>query len=198
MELNEDVEYGQTPLSEEEREELKITFINSKKELNEFEQQNIEEAMLWLANKNLTARIILYQKFVCRIHKRMFCNVWNWAGKLRSSDKNIGVNHQDIIIALKILFDDTLFWIENNVFEPEEIAIRFKHRLVSIHCFPNGNGRHSRLMADIIIEKVYNRSVFTWGTNLNGSNKNIRDTYIRAIRAADNNNYRPLLKFSKD
>lgn len=197
MELNEDVEYGQTPLSEEEREELKITFINSKKELNEFEQQNIEEAMLWLANKNLTARIILSQKFVCTIHKRMFCNVWNWAGKLRSSDKNIGVYHQDIIIALKILFDDTLFWIENNVFEPEEIAIRFKHRLVSIHCFSNGNGRHSRLMADIIIEKIYNRSVFTWGTNLNGSNENVRDTYIRAIRAADNNNYRPLLKFSK-
>ncbi|MEY2595312.1 MAG: hypothetical protein RI965_584 [Bacteroidota bacterium] len=197
MELNEDVENSQTPLSEEEREGLKLTFISSKKELNEFEQQNIEEAMLWLVRKSLSANNILTQKFICKLHERMFYNVWSWAGKFRTTDKNIGIHHKEINVALKILCDDVLYWINHKIFEPEEIAIRFKHKLVSIHCFPNGNGRHSRLMADIVIEKIFKQQVFTWGIDLKESNQSIREAYIKSIRDADQNNYKPLLKFSR-
>jgi len=96
---------------------------------------------------------------------------------------------------LKALLDDAMYWITNDVFPPDEVAIRFKHKLVSIHCFPNGNGRHSRLMADIIIEKIYNQPVFTWG-GANSSNENdIRDKYLRAIKAADKGEFSLLLEF---
>jgi Fic-DOC domain mobile mystery protein B len=196
MELNEN-ETGETPLDEEEREGLKLHFISLKSELNEFEQQNIEDAMAWLEGKQLSQNNILSQKFICQLHDKMFCKVWKWSGKFRNSDKNIGTHYKEIPVALKILCDDTLYWIENKIFDPDEIAIRFKHKLVSIHCFPNGNGRHSRLMADIIIEKVFGENVFTWGMHLNASGIQLRETYIKSIRAADQNNYEALLEFCR-
>lgn len=85
------------------------------------------------------------------------------AGEFRKTDKNIGIDKWQIPTELKYLLDDTKFWIDNDTYPHEEIAVRFKHRIVSIHCFANGNGRHSRLMADIIIEKVFRQPVFTWG-----------------------------------
>ena len=100
-------------------------------------------------------KTILTEVFIRNVHKRMFNNIWIWAGKFRKTNKNIGIDQWQISTELKTLLDDANYWIENNTYSPDEIAIRFKHRLVSIHCFPNGNGRHSRLMADIIIEKIY-------------------------------------------
>ncbi len=64
-----------------------------------------------------------------------------------------------ISVELKHLLDDTQFWIDHTTYPPDEIAVRFKHRIVSIHCFPNGNGRHTRLMGDIIVEKIFKRPV---------------------------------------
>jgi Fic-DOC domain mobile mystery protein B len=100
-----------------------------------------------------------------------------------------------ISIDLKALLDDAMYWITNEVFPPDEIAIRFKHKLVSIHCFANGNGRHSRLMADIIIEKLYNQPVFTWGSASSLNENDIRDKYLRAIKAADKRDFSLLLEF---
>lgn len=97
---------------------------------------------------------------------------------------------------LKVLCDDALYWIENNTYSPEEIAIRFKHRIVSIHCFTNGNGRHSRLMADIIIGKLFNKELFTWGTNNLFKANETRKAYLQAVKQADQNNYQPLLDFA--
>ena len=99
-------------------------------------------------------------------------------------------------MALKVLCDDALYWTENNTYSPEEIAIRFKHRIVSIHCFPNGNGRHSRLMADIIIEKLFNKEPFTWGTNNLSKANETRKAYLQAVKQADQNDYQPLLDFA--
>jgi len=197
MGLNEAFENGETPLEDEEKEGIKIKTISSKSELNEFEQQNIEDALAWITRKNLNQETILSQKFIRQVHHQMFKNVWKWSGKFRKSDKNIGTHHKEISVSLKILCDDTSYWIENKTFEPDEIAIRFKHKLVSIHCFPNGNGRHSRLMADIIIEKVFGEKVFTWGMHSNISSIQLRETYIKSIRAADQNNFAPLLKFCR-
>ena len=146
---------GQTPLDEEEKEGLKIKTIFTQGDLDEFEQLNIEKAIEWTIHTNLKAERILTEKFIKDLHKKMYGDVWKWAGQFRLTDKNIGVNWTQIGIELKNLIDDIKYWIENKTFSPEEIAIRFKHRIVSIHCFPNGNGRHSRMMADIIIESIF-------------------------------------------
>ncbi|MGA9271214.1 MAG: mobile mystery protein B, partial [Lutimonas sp.] len=122
--------------------------------------------------------------------------VWKWAGKFRNSDKNLGVEWSKISVELRKLIDDTDFWIQDGQMSDEEIAIRFKHRIVSIHCFPNGNGRHSRLMADVMMESIFKKEVFSWHQfNMVNSN-HIRKEYIRALRQADNGDIRPLIEFA--
>ncbi len=100
-------------------------------------------------------------------------------------------------MALKNLCDDTLYWIRNETFTADEIALRFKHRIVSIHCFPNGNGRHSRLMADVIISKVYKMPLFSWGADDLVHEADSRSYYLKSLREADKGNFELLLRFAR-
>lgn len=197
MGLNLDYQHGQTPLDEDECEGLKILTITTRGELDEFEQQNIEQAVLWTIGRKIKADNLLSEAFIKSLHKRMYGEVWKWAGVFRKSEKNIGVENWKVSTELKKLLDDVKYWVENESFAEDEIAIRFKHRLVSIHCFPNGNGRHSRLMADLIVEKIFNRKVFSWGQS-NLSNKNdVRAEYLKALKKADKGDYKDLIKFAR-
>ena len=190
---------GQTPLDEEEKEGLKILSISTKGELDEFEQKNIEQAVQWTLGRKIKMDRLISERFVRALHTRMYNDVWKWAGKFRKTEKNIGVPSWRIPVDLLQLLGNTIFWIENETFPPDEIAIRFKHAIVSIHCFPNGNGRHSRLMADLIAEKLFERNVFTWGqSNSNLSNGNdTRSAYLAALKKADKGDFTDLLNFAR-
>lgn len=185
---------GATPLEQEELEGLKIKSISTRGELDRWEQENIGAAMEWLEKrKNKTE--ILNEAFVRKLHTQMFNKVWTWAGAFRLSNKNIGVDKYQISIQLKHLLDDIKYWIEHKLYDPDEIAARFHHRIVAIHCFPNGNGRHARLIADTLLTDVFDAKPFTWGKgNLAGAGT-VRTEYIKALRAADQNNYEPLKQF---
>ena len=188
---------GQTPLDEDEKEDLLIKSIATRGELDEFEQQNIEDAIQWSLTRKFKSEQILSETFILALHKRMYKNVWRWAGEYRKTNKNIGVDKLEIPVALRSLIDDASYWLENNVYEPDEFALRFKHRLVSIHCFPNGNGRHSRMIADIIIEKIYQLPVFSWGSKSLADENDSRKKYLIAIRKADKGDLELLLKFAR-
>ncbi len=188
---------GQTPLSEEEKEGLLIKTITTRGELDELEQLNIEKAVEWTLDKKFSKEQIMTEEFIKSVHKRMLGDVWEWAGKFRKSEKNIGVDWIRIGVELRKLLDDTKYWIENRTYSTDEIAIRFKHRLVKIHCFPNGNGRHSRLMADIIIESVFGKKVFTWNNSNLVKPNNARKEYLDSIRKADNGSIESLLEFAR-
>jgi Fic-DOC domain mobile mystery protein B len=127
----------------------------------------------------------------------MYGEVWKWAGSFRNSEKNLGIKSYLIPLQLKQLLDDVIYWYQNNTFPPVELAIRFKHQLVSIHCFPNGNGRHSRLMADLIMEKLYLQPILSWGSSSLVKADDKRKNYIRAIKMADNHDLHPLIDFAK-
>jgi Fic-DOC domain mobile mystery protein B len=127
----------------------------------------------------------------------MYADVWAWAGEFRKTNKNIGVDKWQISTELRCLLDDAQYWFENNTYPSDEIAVRFKHRLVSIHCFPNGNGRHSRLVADIIIEKIFGRQVFSWGAANLSSEGEARSAYLKAIKAADRGDFNLLIAFAR-
>lgn len=198
MGLKLEYEDGQTPLSEQEKEGLLIKTITTHGELDEHEQLNIEKAVAWTIQRKFKADKILTERFIKDLHKKMFSNVWSWAGKFRKSEKNIGTEWVKIGIELKYLFDDTKYWIENKVYPEDEIAIRFKHRLVNIHCFPNGNGRHSRLMADIVIESLFDKEVFSWHHSNMVKADETRKKYIAAIREGDKGNINPLLEFARN
>ena len=190
----EDLPKGATPLDPDEMEDLKIKTITTRGELDRWEQQNIGEAMDWLESRKNKSEI-LNEDFVKKLHDKMQNKVWGWAGSFRKTDKNIGVDRHKIGVELKILLDDTKYWIDNNTYESDEIAARFHHRLVKIHCFPNGNGRHARLMTDILLSDVLEKDPFTWGHENLSVEGDVRDTYINALHSADDNDYEPLLEF---
>ena len=194
-----DLEYqdGQTPLDEDEKEGLKIGAIATRGELDEFEQQNIEQAILWTLKRKFKPEVIFTEDFVRNVHKRMYGDTWAWAGDFRKTNKNIGVDKWQIPTELYHLLADAKYWMDNKTFSADELAIRFKHRIVSIHCFPNGNGRHSRLMADIIIEKIFGLPVFTWGAANLMKAGDQRKEYLKALKAADNGDMEPLIRFAR-
>lgn len=194
-----DIDYidGQTPLDEEEKEALLISTIATRGELDEFEQQNIEQAIQWVMGRSFKVENVFTEEFILTVHKRMYADVWKWAGGFRKTNKNIGTDKWQIPTELRNLLNDALYWYENNIHPADEMAIRFKHRLVSIHCFPNGNGRHSRLMADIIIEKIYRMPVFSWGAANLSNDSDIRSLYLKAVKEADKGDYTLLKAFAR-
>jgi Fic-DOC domain mobile mystery protein B len=182
---------GGTELTEEEREGLIPSYITLRSELNEAEQANILEAAEWAFARK---RNMLEEKFLNNLHKRMYGNVWRWAGKYRTTGKNIGIDTYRIPTELRQLLDDCRYWIENGTYEPDEIAARFHHRIVSIHCFPNGNGRHARLAADLLLKSMGGEQ-FSWGGKNLVDVGEARKRYIAALQAADGHDIGPLLEF---
>lgn len=194
-----DLEYlpGQTPINDDDKAGLLIPSISTRGELDEFEQLNIEEAVQWSLSRGIRKGELLTEHFVRELHRRMFARVWKWAGEFRKTGTNIGVDPWQIAVALRNLLEDTRYRVDNAVYPPDEIALRFKHQLVSIHCFPNGNGRHSRLMADIIVEQLFEREHFSWGAGNLSAAGEVRSAYLNAIRAADGGDYRLLSVFAR-
>jgi Fic-DOC domain mobile mystery protein B len=197
MGLNIDYIEGQTPLDEVEKEGLLIKTISTRGDLDEFEQLNIQSAVEWSLKIKAGKKQILTEDFLMRVHKRMFGEVWAWAGTIRKSNKYIGVDKTQIRAEIRKLIADCNFWIDHTIFNDEEIVIRFSHRLVKIHLFPNGNGRHSRLVADIMISRIFSKSVFSWGHSDLSKNTLIRKEYLAAIYKADNNDLNPLIEFAR-
>jgi Fic-DOC domain mobile mystery protein B len=167
-------------------------------ELNEFERLNILEAAEWAFSRRVLERQDIITEFFLRnLHKKMFDQTWKWAGKYRNTDKNIGCLAPEIRERVPMLIGDVRYWVENRVYDIDEIAVRFYHRLVEwIHPFPNGNGRHARLLADIVAVK-YGRPQFEWGCNTNENGQEIRAKHFTALAAADEGNIRPLLLFAR-
>lgn len=188
---------GQTPLDEDEKDGLLIKTISTRSDLDEFEQLNIEEAKVWLLKTNLSVYKILTENFIKELHSKMFGNVWRWAGTFRNTNKNIGVDKFEIPVHIKYLIDDTKYWIENKTFSNDEIAVRFSHRIVSIHPFPNGNGRHSRLIADVLISKGFGKTEFSWGNSNLSDKGQARSDYLSCLRLADAGDITKLLKFAR-
>ncbi len=193
------IEYGlgQTPLPEELKLGLKIKTITTRSELDRYEQRNIIQALRWLAPSKIQAETLLSASFLNQLHTKMYGDVWAWAGTYRTFETNIGVPYYRIGTELKQLLDDVLYWYHHQTYEPAELALRCKHRLVSIHCYPNGNGRHSRLVADLVMEKLYSLAYFPWGNSKLVADDEIRKTYIKALQHADQGEMGPLMSFAQ-
>lgn len=173
---------GATRLDPDEAEGLKLSHITNRGDLNRFEQENILAAMAWLERRRSTE--ILTETFVRELHRRMFSEIWSWAGTYRHSDKNIGKQWMQVPVAVKNLCDDAKLWVSQGTEDADDIGIRFHHRLVSIHPFVNGNGRHARLMTDLLMDKMCVRR-FSWGGAELGDPGEVRGRYIEALRQAD-------------
>lgn len=193
--MNDALPAGATPLDGEELEGLLPTHLVDRSQLNEWEQRNIESALLWLSRQRRPSP--LQEAWLSRLHREMFGESWRWAGQYRTSDKSIGADWRQIRMQVPALLADIAYQVEHRVASVDEIAVRFHHRLVSIHPFPNGNGRHARLIADVLIEQL-GAPRFSWG----GSSplveaSALRRQYIAALQQADRGQLDDLLTFAR-
>jgi len=197
---------GNTPLGPADFRDI-IPAISTRAELNEFERANILTARDW-AFKSAVLRINdpLDEIYIRKLHEKMFDEVWKWAGQYRmarGTELNFGCRFYEIPQKMKALVDDSHYWVENKTFPLDESIMRFHHRLVwEIHAFPNGNGRHARLLCDVIAEKFGGpEKRFTWGAgaDLGSPGSPARIAYIDAMKALDanQNDVGPLLKFAR-
>lgn len=184
---------GATPIDPDEAAGLLLPHIINRSELDRWEQDNILAAEDWAFRRKRDD--LLSVNFILKLHEKMFSVVWDWAGSFRRSEKNLGIDPLSIHSSLRELLEDVKVWIQFETYPADEIAARFHHRLVAIHPFPNGNGRHARLMADLLLVHVLDRPRFTWGSSSLTSAGECRANYISSLRSADRHNYGPLLDF---
>ena len=171
---------GHTPLGHEDRQGLKLTYITTRSELNEAEQENILRAR---QRRHPTLEALLDDTYLRDLHRAMFGDVWAWAGTYRRLEMSIGIDPAQIAVCVRDLVADAKIWAEHE--EPLVVAVRFHHRLVSIHPFPNGNGRHGRQAADYLMEAL-EQPPFTWGSaGSRGDVEGTRRRYLGALREAD-------------
>ena len=189
-----DLPEGSTALDPDEAAGLKPG-LATWAELNAFEQANIAQALIWATKSRTLKRSLLTVNSLRLLHRRMFDDTWSWAGTFRVTGKNIGAEPHMIQILLGQLCGDGAYWLENETYPISESAIRFHHRLVSIHPFPNGNGRHSRLTADLLM-MFAGHSPFSWGGQSIDVEGHTRNRYLEALRAADRGSYSLLLEFA--
>ena len=184
---------GATPLSPEEREALIPAHITLRSELNEVEQAGVLATDIAVFRR--VPRNVFDERLIQRLHRQMFGDVWRWAGTYRTTERNIGIAPAEIRPAMRVLIDDARYWVEHDTYPRDELAVRFGHRLVAIHPFPNGNGRISRLISDLIAVRLGGER-FTWGqaTLLRGE---ARIRYIAALKAADRHDVTPLITFAR-
>lgn len=170
------------------------SYITLRRELNEAEQITITEGEQWAMRQS---RDVLEEDFLRELHRRMFGQVWKWAGEYsKESNRRIGSDSHLIPLDLHQLLDDARYWTENETYSPDEIVLRFHHRLTQIHPFPNGNGRFSRLAADLLATRM-TIPRFTWGRTSLVEVGKTRRLYIAALRAADRHDIEPLLEFAR-
>ena len=182
------------PLTRDETEALLLMHITTREELYRWEQDNMLEALAWLERRR--SREILSEDFFLELHRRMFGNVWKWAGLYRTTDGERGAPWMLLPVTGGMLIDDVEFWINRLKNPPDVCAVHFHHRLVSLRLFPDGNGRHGRLMTDLLLQNVLERPRFSWGdARPEREGRSARQRYIEALQAADELDYGPLLEF---
>jgi Fic-DOC domain mobile mystery protein B len=185
--LNQKYSDGNTPIRAEEAEQL-IPRISTLGELNEYEALNIVTAKDWaFDDRTMKSTDPLKEPYTRELHRRMFDSVWKWAGSYRKTERNIGCDPREIGQRIPQLLDNTRYWLENKTFSPDEALLRFHHQLTKIHPFANGNGRHARMIADIVAVK-YGQAQFTWGAGKDlVAEGDARTRYLAALRELDAN-----------
>lgn len=185
---------GHTELTDDDRDGLIPSYITTRGELNDAEQRNITAATVRRRRPSIDQ--LLDDKYLRDLHKAMFREVWTWAGTYRKRETNIGVDPTTISVGVRDLTRDVRSWIDHAVYSADETAVRYHHRLVAIHLFPNGNGRHSRIVADYLVAAL-GQTPFSWGAALNASTSELRTDYIGALRSADAGSIDALLRFAR-
>jgi Fic-DOC domain mobile mystery protein B len=189
------------PLTEAERQGLLLPVL-TRAELNRAEAENITKAMSWLflSRRRLRPESVTDEEWLKRLHRRMYGDVWAWAGEYRTADRNPGVPYWQVRMDMRNILNDVRVWLgdtSGSRYSTDECAVRFGYRMVVVHPFANGNGRWSRLASDALSVSL-GGSRFTWGRASLTEQGTLRRIYIAALQTADTSgDFRPLLAFAR-
>ncbi|EKE80646.1 mobile mystery protein B [Idiomarina xiamenensis] len=187
---------GATPLTPDDMQNLRHRHIETREQLNELEAANILQGQRWAAQlKSPTLARIFDLLFVTDLHNALFGEVWVWAGSFRLRELNIGVEPKNIAIDLHNFLEDAKCWIEFRHYDNLEISARIQHRLVQIHPFVNGNGRHSRIFTDIVRVYLLDEKPMKWANAKLENMTEERAAYISSLRKADRGDFSEFLNY---
>lgn len=193
---------GTTPIEPQDLDGLIPAFVATRADLNQVEYENIAKALPWAIRQARVGGVhrLLEYDLVFELHRRMFGDVWTWAGSQRRRETNIGVSPHQIPMALRQALDGARYWHEHDAHPVDHRAARIHHRLVVVHPFPNGNGRCTRLIADLYLRSV-GSPPFSWAAGrLDGgaeARRDVRRAYIAALDAAPFDDYEALVAFAR-
>ena len=182
-----------TPVRPEEAASLRVPVVD-RRQLNEIEAANVADGRAWALRSR---KDCFTDEYLAELHRRMFGSVWTWAGSYRTHEVNIGnTAPHEIAVAVRAALDDGRYWYEHESYGPHELAIRLHHRLVEVHPFVNGNGRCTRLLADVVVRRL-KAEPLTWGSASLIETGEARAAYIAALKAGDEHDLAPLVSFAR-
>lgn len=181
---------GRTSLTVQDLQGLKLPFVKTRAQLSAVEGPNIVSGkQATLTSRKSRVPNMLSVEYLRELHSRMFNDVWDWAAQIPSTElqNEFAASVPGIRPQLSILYADAIeYWLNDKRMTPEEFAVRVHHRVVKIHPFRNGNGRHSRLLADLLLSENFGLETFTWGGSAQlGAGDLYRQPYLEGLKAAD-------------
>lgn len=170
--------------------------VATNNELNELEALNIADAFAWADDQTWQTADFFTQHVLREIHAKMFDQVWVWAGTYRSREVNIGnCPPEEISTRLEQVLGNLSYQSENGR-SAHDVCTALHHCIAQIHPFPNGNGRHARLVARLLAQTMgLERSSLTWGSTEYADEDTRKAAYISSLRAADDGDFGPLKSF---
>src|SRR3954468_22432072 len=93
-----------TPLDPALRGALVQTWVTTRADLNEAEEENIVKGAAWARRRRGGAETLLNDDFSKNLHKRMFGEVWKWAGGYRQNKLNIGIAPHVVAAEMPAMF----------------------------------------------------------------------------------------------
>jgi Fic-DOC domain mobile mystery protein B len=172
---------------------LLLPSLSTRAQLNEVERLGINAARVWALRATVLQRgDLLTEAFSRELHRRMFGGIWRGAGRYRTTGREPGWEPHRIAEGVGMFLDDTDGWLRFSTYPVHEAAVRLHQRLVAIHPWSNGNGRHARLMADVVVAS-HGEKPLTWGSR---DPESARRRYAEALRAAETGDVAPLLQFA--
>ncbi|HXQ81690.1 MAG TPA: mobile mystery protein B [Opitutaceae bacterium] len=188
---------GSGPIAPKEA-ALLLPSLSTRAQLDEIERLRINAARVWAMRGAVLRRgDLLTEAFVRDLHRRMFGGIWRGAGRYRTNEGGKGWEARRIPGGVRMFLDDAEGWIRFSTYPVHEAAVRLHHRLRSIQPWSNGNGRHARLLADIVVASQ-GEEPLTWGSRSDpAGSPRAGARYLDAIRAADSGGMERLVDFAR-
>ena len=182
--------YGETPIPGDELAALVPHVIDTlaapitRADIYDLESavlQDVTETQLAAAlDGSLTLDDLLNDYFLRDLHTQLYGDIWMWAGRWRQYEVNIGVAPEHIAVELRSAMGNIGYrWERAADWTPRELGVAVHAEAVRVHPFTDGNGRTTRLLADLVFIAAQDPAELQYDWNID------KRGYIEHLREFD-------------